>query len=386
MATTTACADTQSPGRRPAPTCGSTPHNPGATGIPGAPRRSSARARRASRSCCRIGYSACHWCHVMAHESFEDAATAALMNELFVNIKVDREERPDLDRIYQLAQQLLTQRGGGWPLTMFLTPDDQRPFFGGTYFPPEPRYGMPAFKRPAERVAELLPRARAGAARSRTRRWCAALGELEPPPARRRRRARATRRSQLPRAARSAAFDASTAASAARRSSRIRRCIERLLRDWHASAPAATPDLHALYMATLTLTRMAEGGIYDQLGGGFCRYPSMRAGRSRTSRRCSTTTAQLLARLCRGGAAHRRSAVRATSRTRPPTGCCARCARRTAASTPAWTRTPRAHEGKLLCLGARGSARRADRGRIRGARAALRARPARQLRGPRLTT
>src|SRR5579862_5814123 len=92
-----------------------------------------------------IGYSACHWCHVMAHESFEDPATAALMNDLFVNIKVDREERPDLDRIYQIAQQMLTGRGGGWPLTMFLTHDDQRPFFGGTYFPREPRFGLPAF-------------------------------------------------------------------------------------------------------------------------------------------------------------------------------------------------------------------------------------------------
>src|SRR5215208_1615506 len=81
-----------------------------------------------------VGYAACHWCHVMAHESFEDDATAAVMNELFVNIKVDREERPDIDKIYQTSQLLLTQRGGGWPLTMFLTPDDQVPFFGGTYF------------------------------------------------------------------------------------------------------------------------------------------------------------------------------------------------------------------------------------------------------------
>jgi uncharacterized protein YyaL (SSP411 family) len=79
-----------------------------------------------------IGYSACHWCHVMAHESFEDDETAALMNALFVNIKVDREERPDLDRIYQTAQQLLNRRNGGWPLTMFLTHDDQVPFAGGT--------------------------------------------------------------------------------------------------------------------------------------------------------------------------------------------------------------------------------------------------------------
>jgi uncharacterized protein YyaL (SSP411 family) len=93
-----------------------------------------------------IGYSACHWCHVMAHESFEDEATARIMNRLFVNIKVDREERPDLDRIYQLSHQLLTGRGGGWPLTVFLDPADLVPFFAGTYFPPERRYGMPAFR------------------------------------------------------------------------------------------------------------------------------------------------------------------------------------------------------------------------------------------------
>ena len=92
-----------------------------------------------------IGYSACHWCHVMAHESFEDPATAAVMNDLYINIKVDREERPDLDKIYQLAHQALTRRGGGWPLTVFLTPDDHLPFYAGTYFPKEPRYGMPPF-------------------------------------------------------------------------------------------------------------------------------------------------------------------------------------------------------------------------------------------------
>src|ERR1035437_10881207 len=92
-----------------------------------------------------VGYAACHWCHVMAHESFEDATTAALMNELYVNIKVDREQRPDLDRLYQLSQQMLTGRGGGWPLTMFLMHEDQRPFFGGTDFPHEGRFGAPAF-------------------------------------------------------------------------------------------------------------------------------------------------------------------------------------------------------------------------------------------------
>ena len=99
-----------------------------------------------------IGYSACHWCHVMAHDCFEDAEVAAVMNRLFVNVKVDREERPDLDQIYQSAHQLLTQRGGGWPLTMFLTPD-QTPFYAGTYFPKTPRYQLPGFIDLMENIA-----------------------------------------------------------------------------------------------------------------------------------------------------------------------------------------------------------------------------------------
>src|SRR5687767_11814744 len=98
-----------------------------------------------------IGYAACHWCHVMAHESFEDEATAALMNELYVNVKVDREERPDLDAIYMQAVQAMTGHGG-WPMTVFLTPDGE-PFYGGTYFPPEDRQGMPSFTRVLEAVA-----------------------------------------------------------------------------------------------------------------------------------------------------------------------------------------------------------------------------------------
>ncbi|MBA3661949.1 MAG: thioredoxin domain-containing protein [Gammaproteobacteria bacterium] len=101
-----------------------------------------------------IGYAACHWCHVMAHESFEDVETAQLMNKLFVNIKVDREERPDLDKVFLTAHYLLTRSGGGWPLTVFLTPQDQVPFFSGTYFPPEPRFQLPAFKDILKRVAQ----------------------------------------------------------------------------------------------------------------------------------------------------------------------------------------------------------------------------------------
>src|SRR5215212_3729475 len=99
-----------------------------------------------------IGYAACHWCHVMEHESFEDASTAALMNERFVNIKVDREERPDIDGIYMQAVQAMTGHGG-WPMTMFLTPDGT-PFYGGTYFPKEDRHGMPSFKRILSSVAD----------------------------------------------------------------------------------------------------------------------------------------------------------------------------------------------------------------------------------------
>ena len=102
-----------------------------------------------------VGYAACHWCHVMAHESFENPQIAAVMNRLFVNIKVDREERPDIDKIYQFAHQVLTQRGGGWPLTMFLTPDGS-PIWGGTYFPPAPRYGRPGFPDVLEEVARIF--------------------------------------------------------------------------------------------------------------------------------------------------------------------------------------------------------------------------------------
>lgn len=100
-----------------------------------------------------VGYAACHWCHVMAHESFEDDGIAALMNELFINIKLDREERPDLDALYQNALALLGQQGG-WPLTMFLTPDGE-PFWGGTYFPKEARYGRPGFGDVLKTVAKI---------------------------------------------------------------------------------------------------------------------------------------------------------------------------------------------------------------------------------------
>jgi uncharacterized protein YyaL (SSP411 family) len=216
-----------------------------------------------------IGYSACHWCHVMAHESFEDPDTAEVMNRLFVNVKVDREERPDLDKVYQVAHQVLTQRGGGWPLTVFLSPDDLTPFFAGTYFPKEPRYGMPPFVDVLERVAAFYRDHR-----DDLRRQNASLREVFD--------------DLVPPAEAGAALDAAPLAAARRQleSSFDDRfggfggapkfphpaSLERLLRDWRATAEGPEPDLKALYMATLTLKRMAEGGLYDQLGGGFCRY------------------------------------------------------------------------------------------------------------------
>ncbi|MEJ0087117.1 MAG: thioredoxin domain-containing protein [Pseudomonadota bacterium] len=217
-----------------------------------------------------IGYSACHWCHVMAHESFEDAATAALMNELFVNIKVDREERPDIDKIYQFAHQVLTQRGGGWPLTMFLAHDDQKPFFGGTYFPDKARYGMPAFSTLLKRVSGYY-REQHDELRAQNDTLMGVFGELTPTPVEAShvldRAPLDAAREQL-----NATFDKRYGGFGDAPKFPHPGSIDRLMRHWHSTAVTQAPDLHALYMATLTLTRMGEGGLYDQLGGGFSRY------------------------------------------------------------------------------------------------------------------
>ena len=215
-----------------------------------------------------IGYSACHWCHVMAHESFEDQSTAALMNELFVNIKVDREERPDLDKIYQVAQQMLTHGSGGWPLTMFLTPQEQ-PFFGGTYFPKEPRYGMPAFPDLLRRVAQYY-REQGEEIAVQSQELQAALASMVPTPdlgAVLETQALASARATLERT-----FDGTFGGFSGAPKFPHSTSIERCLRQWYATSADTEPDLKALYMASLTLTRMAEGGLYDQLGGGFARY------------------------------------------------------------------------------------------------------------------
>ncbi|MDH3747104.1 MAG: thioredoxin domain-containing protein [Gammaproteobacteria bacterium] len=217
-----------------------------------------------------IGYSACHWCHVMAHESFEDDETAKQMNQLFVNIKVDREERPDVDKIYQTAHQLLTQRGGGWPLTMFLNPANQRPFFGGTYFPKEPRYGMPAFGDLLRSVAAYFSE-HADDIEQQGDRLIDVLSRLSPQPA----DDEQTLDGEPLIAARQRIaenFDRDYGGLDSAPKFPHPTTIDRLLRHWRISANDAEPDLDALYMATLTLTRMADGGIFDHLGGGFCRY------------------------------------------------------------------------------------------------------------------
>ncbi len=217
-----------------------------------------------------IGYSACHWCHVMAHESFEDEDTAKLMNELFVNIKVDREERPDVDKIYQTAHQLLTQRGGGWPLTMFLDGEDQRPFFGGTYFPNEARYGMPAFGDLLQNVASFFADKR-DAVRAQSERLLEVYSKLEPAPAARGQDFDGTPLARL-RDTLAQTFDSEYGGFGSAPKFPHPTTIDRLLRHWRASANDAAPDIEALYMATLTLTRMADGGLFDHVGGGFCRY------------------------------------------------------------------------------------------------------------------
>ncbi|RLT43395.1 MAG: thioredoxin domain-containing protein [Chloroflexi bacterium] len=209
-----------------------------------------------------IGYSACHWCHVMEKESFEDEQTAALMNARFVCIKVDREERPDLDAIYMDAVQAMTG-SGGWPMSVFLTPEGQ-PFYGGTYFPPAPRYGMPSFQQILIAVSDAYANKRADI-EGQAERLTAAL-------------------------ARSGAIAASgdnlDTQILIEAVSKLQQYFDDqyggfgsqpkfpqpMTLDFAMSQYARTGDPDILSMAETTLAKMAEGGIYDQLGGGFHRY------------------------------------------------------------------------------------------------------------------
>jgi uncharacterized protein YyaL (SSP411 family) len=233
------------------------------------------RSRREDRPILlSIGYSACHWCHVMAHESFEDPEIAGLMNENFVCIKVDREERPDIDEIYMSAVQLMTG-SGGWPLTAFLTPD-LKPFYGGTYFPPDDRYGRPGMKRLIPEIARIY--------RERREDVTAQAEELT----------RAVVTVTTLQSGRSGAAPGPAAAERLPGRSVFDGAVRRLLQnhddEWGGFGPAPKfPPSMALSLllrhlrrnpadgdarkaVTTTLDRMAQGGLYDHLGGGFARY------------------------------------------------------------------------------------------------------------------
>ena len=217
-----------------------------------------------------IGYLACHWCHVMAQESFEDPSTAELMNRLYVNIKVDREERPDLDQIYQLAHEILVRRPGGWPLTVFLEPDDLTPFFAGTYFPRAPRFGLPAFPDILTRVEAYFrtPTAERELTCRRVREIFVSIGQNGAVADDRGQRDPAS----LALAYLARSFDARSGgfgtAPKFPRASALSFLLDTRT-PTHASS-GVEPDPHT--QLTTTLTRMAEGGIYDHIGGGFFRY------------------------------------------------------------------------------------------------------------------
>jgi uncharacterized protein len=210
-----------------------------------------------------IGYSACHWCHVMERESFEDASTAALLNEHFVAIKVDREERPDVDSIYMQAVQMMTGHGG-WPMSMFLTPDG-KPFFAGTYFPPQERHGMPSFKRVLEHVSTAYRERRSEIEEASTEVQNALSSQL-----------RTKRASDVN-------IDHHALDHAAARIAQSYDTINggfgsapkfppSMSLDFLMMAADRTGDAQLRDIVITTLTKMARGGMYDQVGGGFHRY------------------------------------------------------------------------------------------------------------------
>jgi uncharacterized protein YyaL (SSP411 family) len=210
-----------------------------------------------------VGYSACHWCHVMAHESFEDPATAEIMNRLYINIKVDREERPDVDDIYMQAVQALSGGRGGWPMTVFLLPDG-RPFYGGTYFPREPRYGLPSFRQILEGVHDAYTRRRdeveraAGSLTDALDRTVLRMGDPD---------ALADDLLDLAAERLLREFDPVHGGFSGAPKFPQPMSLEFLLRAHQRSGSA-----DALRAVQLTLEKMARGGMYDQIGGGFHRY------------------------------------------------------------------------------------------------------------------
>ena len=209
-----------------------------------------------------VGYAACHWCHVMAHESFEDEATARVMNENFVNIKVDREERPDIDGIYMQAVQAMTGHGG-WPMTMFLLPDG-RPFYGGTYFPPDDRHGLPSFRKVLQAVRDAYDQRRDGV--DQTAEQLRAIYESNVTPAR------------SPGRLSRDMFEASYASIVDRYDEEnggfgnAPKFPSTMVLDFLLRYAKRTGTTDALDIAVDSFRKMARGGIYDHVGGGFARY------------------------------------------------------------------------------------------------------------------
>ena len=232
------------------------------------------RARREDKPILlSVGYSACHWCHVMERESFENPDIARLMNEHFVNIKVDREERPDVDHIYMNAVQMLTGHGG-WPMTVFLTPEG-KPFYGGTYFPPDDRHGMPGFPRLLLAVAQAY-RDKAADVQRTVDQLMERLAQLESPRAAAKLPGADSVADAVAQLAR--AYDPQYGGIGQAPKFPNAAVLDLFLRADHAAGRLARTDGRAAgeqryaEMALFTLRRMAQGGIYDQLGGGFHRY------------------------------------------------------------------------------------------------------------------
>ena len=209
-----------------------------------------------------IGYAACHWCHVMAHESFEDEETARVMNEKFVNIKVDREERPDIDSIYMQAVQAMTGHGG-WPMTMFLMPDGN-PFFGGTYYPPDDRHGLPSFRKVLASVSDAYEKRRTQVTETATQ-----LKEVYEANRLRARSGGTLTPQMLEIAYRSLLqkYDERNGGFGPAPKFPGTMILDFLLRCWKRTGTA-----HALEMVADSFRKMSRGGIYDQVGGGFARY------------------------------------------------------------------------------------------------------------------
>ncbi len=212
-----------------------------------------------------IGYSACHWCHVMAHESFEDPEIAKVMNQFYVNIKVDREERPDIDKIYQLAHQLLTRRPGGWPLNMFLTPHEHVPFFGGTYFPPRARYNMAPFQTILLQAADYY-REQKDAIIQHNASFFEAMHATDLPQS-----GASVDASILDQATSGSLENFDSIYGGFGQAPKFPHCseMEFLLGRWHRTGKQNAALLRAVIFS---LEKMAQGGIADQIGGGFCRY------------------------------------------------------------------------------------------------------------------